>query len=94
MPDAGIACVDGITANREPTLDENSIGIVTAPNPYIGYANATHVAQQASAMGRGVADLVLEQKLLSKERLGEILQPDVLTRPRPILESRMIEGSV
>ena len=91
MPDAGIACVDGITANREPTLDENSIGIVTAPNPYIGYANATH---QASAMGRGVADLVLEQKLLSKERLGEILQPDVLTRPRPILESRMIEGSV
>ena len=83
-------CVDGITANRERlrALVENSIGIVTALNPYIGYANATHVAQQALATGRSVAELVLEQKLLSKERLDEILQPDVLTRPRPILESR------
>jgi aspartate ammonia-lyase len=83
-------CVDGITANRERlrALVENSIGIVTALNPYIGYANATQVAQQALATGRSVAELVLEQKLLSKERLDEILQPDVLTRPRPILESR------
>src|SRR6478672_8913500 len=83
-------CVKGITANRERmrSLVDNSIGIVTALNPYIGYANATQVAQEALATGRSVAELVLEKKLLSRERLEEILQPDVLTRPRPILETR------
>jgi aspartate ammonia-lyase len=83
-------CVKGITANRERlrSLVDNSIGIVTALNPYIGYANATQVAQEALSTGRSVAELVLEKKLLSRERLEEILQPDVLTRPRPILESR------
>ncbi|HSC22458.1 MAG TPA: aspartate ammonia-lyase [Casimicrobiaceae bacterium] len=80
-------CVKGITANRERmrSLVEHSIGIVTALNPYIGYANATQVAQESLASGRSVAELVLEKKLLSKERLEEILQPDVLTAPRPIL---------
>jgi aspartate ammonia-lyase len=83
-------CVSGITANRERlrAIVENSIGVVTALNPYIGYANATQVAQEALATGRSVADLVLEKNLLSKERLEAILQPDVLTKPRPILESR------
>ena len=83
-------CVKGITANRERmrAVVDQSIGIVTALNPYIGYANATQVAQEALATGRSVAELVLEKKLLSRERLDEILQPDVLTRPRPILETR------
>jgi aspartate ammonia-lyase len=83
-------CVKGITANRERlrAIVENSIGIVTALNPYIGYANATQVAQEALVTGRSVSELVLEKNLLSKERLEAILQPDVLTRPRPILESR------
>jgi len=80
-------CVKGITANREHlrAMVENSIGVVTALNPYIGYANATQVAQEALVSGRSVYALVLEKKLLSKERLDEILQPEVLTRPRPIL---------
>jgi aspartate ammonia-lyase len=83
-------CVKGITANRERlrAVVENSIGVVTALNPYIGYANATQVAQEALTSGRSVAELVLEKKLLSKERLDEILQPEVLTKPRPILEAR------
>ena len=79
--------MNGITANRERlrSIVENSIGVVTALNPYIGYANATQIAQEALASGRSVYDLVLERKLLSKERLDAILQPDVLTRPRPML---------
>src|SRR5882762_1963185 len=83
-------CVSGITANRERLRAsvENSIGVVTALNPYIGYANATEVAQQALMTGKSVYDLVLEKKLLSRERLDEILQPDVLTRPRPLLAAR------
>src|SRR4051812_4751769 len=83
-------CVTGITANvpHLRRLVEHSIGIVTALKPHIGYANATTVAQEALATGKSVSELVLEKNLLSKERLAEILQPEVLTRPRPILESR------
>ena len=83
-------CVKGITANRDHlrAIVENSIGVVTALNPYIGYANATKVAQEALATGKSVSALVLEMGLLSKEKLDEILQPEVLTRPRPLLASR------
>ncbi|MES2537252.1 MAG: aspartate ammonia-lyase [Pseudomonadota bacterium] len=78
-------CVNGITANRDRlrAIVENSIGIVTALNPYIGYANATEVAQEALASGKSVYELVLEKGLLTKEQLDEILQPAMLTRPRP-----------
>ena len=77
-------CVNGITANREHLRRgvERSIGIVTALNPYIGYANATDIAQQALVTGDSVYDLVLAKKLLTKEQLDQILQPEVLTRPR------------
>jgi len=77
-------CVNGITANREHLRRgvERSIGIVTALNPYIGYANATDIAQQALVTGGSVYDLVLAKKLLTKEQLDQILQPEVLTQPR------------
>jgi aspartate ammonia-lyase len=76
-------CVKGITANKEHlrSLVENSIGIVTALNPYIGYANATEVAQEAHATGGSVYQIVLRRGLLSKQQLDEILRPEVLTRP-------------
>ena len=77
-------CVAGITANGERLREQvaNSIGLVTALNPYIGYAAATSVAVEAHATGRGVAELVRERGLLSEAALAEILQPDVLTQPR------------
>jgi aspartate ammonia-lyase len=76
-------CVTGITANREHLRHtvERSIGIVTALNPYIGYANATQVAQEAHETGKSVYELVLEKGLLSKQQLDEILRPEALTRP-------------
>ncbi|HEY3311174.1 MAG TPA: aspartate ammonia-lyase [Anaerolineales bacterium] len=77
-------CVRGITANRE-RLDElvsHSIGIVTALNPYIGYENASQVAKEAYASGRGVAEIVLEKGLLTAAQLDEILRPENLTKPR------------
>ena len=79
-------CVRGITANKEflRASVERSIGIVTALNPYIGYANATSVAQEAHASGRGVYEVVLERGLLSKEVLDSVLQPEILTRPQAI----------
>jgi len=79
-------CVDGITANRDTLRAsiERSIGIVTALNPYIGYANATEVAAEAHRSNRGVAEIVLERKLMSPEQLADVLRPEVLTRPQMI----------
>ncbi|MBV9398138.1 MAG: aspartate ammonia-lyase, partial [Bryobacterales bacterium] len=59
-------CVEGITANRGrlEELMERSIAIVTALNPYIGYAKATEIAQEALHSGRAVRELVLERKLM------------------------------
>ena len=79
-------CVRGITANVQHMRDAvtNSIGIVTALNPYIGYANATAVAQEAHASGASVYDIVLARGLLTREQLDAILRPETLTRPVPL----------
>jgi aspartate ammonia-lyase len=79
-------CIDGITANRDTLRAsvERSIGIVTALNPYIGYASATEIAAEAHLSGRGVAEIVLERKLMSPEQLADVLRPEVLTRPQMI----------
>ncbi|AXH09472.1 aspartate ammonia-lyase [Malaciobacter halophilus] len=76
-------CVDGITANEQrcKELVLNSIGLVTALNPYIGYQNATLVAKEALETNRSVYDIVLEKKLLSKEQLDEYLKPENMTHP-------------
>ncbi len=79
-------CVRGITANREHLQHtvENSIGIVTALNPYIGYENATAVAKEAHATGKSVREVVLARKLLTEAQLQELLRPETLTQPRPL----------
>jgi aspartate ammonia-lyase len=82
--------VRGITANHDRlrSIVENSIGIVTALNPYIGYSNATEVAQEALTSGRSVYDLVLSKGLLTKAQLDDILQPAMLTAPRRLTQNR------
>jgi len=77
-------CIKGITANRERCRQvvERSIGLVTALNPYIGYENSTRIAKKALDTNRSVAELVLEEKLLTREQLEEILKPERMTAPR------------
>ncbi len=77
-------CVDGITANREVCrrMVENSIGLVTALNPYIGYEKSSLVANEALKSGRSVYEIVLEKGYLSKQQLDDILSPENMTRPR------------
>lgn len=76
-------CITGITANKEVCLNmvKNSIGIVTALNPYIGYKNSTEIAKEALETGRSVYDLVLEKGILSQEKLDEILDPENMLKP-------------
>ncbi len=78
-----IRCVEGITANKERCLQyvHNSIGIVTALNPIIGYKNSTKIAKEALETGRGVYELVLEHGILTKDELEEVLKPENMIRP-------------
>jgi len=77
-------CVEGITANVEVCRGHvaNSIGIITALNPVLGYETCSALAREALEDNRSVYDLVLEQKLLSQERLDDLLKPENMIRPR------------
>ena len=79
-------CIDGITANEEHcrNLVLNSIGLVTALNPYIGYENSTSVAKEALESGRSVYDIILERELLTKDELEDIIKPENMIKPRCI----------
>ena len=74
-------CVEGITANpdRMRWFVENSIGIVTALVPVIGYEQSTDIARTALQSGRGVYELVMERGLLTREQLDDILNPNAMT---------------
>lgn len=79
-----VRCIDGITANVERCreLVEGSIGIVTALNPALGYETCTKLAKEALDTNRGVYELVLEKKLLSKAELDDLLKPENMIKPR------------
>lgn len=81
-------CVDGITVNAEHNAEtvRNSIGIVTALNPYIGYKNSTKIAKEALETGASVYDLVLRDKLLTKEKLDAILDPKHMLDPEDVIK--------
>jgi aspartate ammonia-lyase len=82
-------CIEGIKPNRERcrAYVENSIGLVTALNPVIGYEKSVAIAKEALESGRSVYDLVVERGLLSKQMLDDILAPDKMTHPRRIAQS-------
>ena len=77
-------CVVGITANPDRLRDsiERSISLVTALNPFIGYAAATSVAAEAFADGTNVRDVVLARGLMTAAELDDALRHEVLTQPR------------
>jgi len=76
-------CVKGITANEEHCrqMVHNSIGIVTALLPHIGYKNCTAAAAKALATKRPVADIVVEMGFLDKEKVAEYLKPENMCGP-------------
>ncbi len=77
-------CVLGITANVERCKEmvDQSIGIITAVSPYLGYEDASRIAKNALASGRSVLELILEEGLIAQEELDEILKPENMIRPR------------
>ncbi len=77
-------CIVGITANEENCrrMVMNSIGLVTALNPYLGYEVSTELAQTALKTGKGIYELVLEKNLMSQEELDNVLLPENMVKPR------------
>ncbi len=74
-------CVDGITVNKK-VLDhymETTVGIVTALNPVLGYEKTTELAAEAYKSGKGILEIVREQKLLTDKQLADIMDPVKLT---------------
>ncbi len=79
-----IKCIEGITANADVCrkMVENSIGIVTALNPVLGYETCSSLAKEALKNNRSVYELVIEKKLLSKEELDTLLSPERMIKPQ------------
>jgi aspartate ammonia-lyase len=63
---------------------QNSIGLVTALNPVIGYEKSASIAKEALATGGSVYDLVLQKGWLTREKLDDLLSPSKMTDPRKL----------
>ncbi|MGO4711799.1 aspartate ammonia-lyase [Bradyrhizobium sp. 2TAF24] len=76
-------CVNGIEVDQErcQALLDNSIGLVTALVPTLGYETCSRVAKLALAQNRRVADILLEEKLLTPEQLSRLFRADAMTAP-------------
>ena len=83
-------CVEGITANAEHCREMvlNSIGIVTALNPTLGYENSSRIAKRALKENRSVYDLVLEEGLLTKDELDKLLKPENMIEPHKFYKKK------
>ncbi len=69
-------CIDGITANEQYCKDRvwNSIGIVTALSPYIGYSQSSQIAKEALKENKKVYDIILEKNIMSQDKLDNIFE--------------------
>jgi len=76
-------CVSGIVANVERCNDmiEKSLAMCTALAPEIGYDEAAAIAKESYKTGRTVREIALEKRVLSAERLNELLDPMRMTMP-------------
>jgi aspartate ammonia-lyase len=79
-------CIRGITANEQHCRDmvENSIGIVTAVVPILGYERVSAVAKEALETGKPVRRILLDAGDLDEAQLDSILSPEAMTRPRSL----------
>lgn len=90
-------CLEGITANKERMEEfvNQSVGIITAINPHVGYEVSAMIAREAILTGRQVREIVLEKGVLTEEELNLILHPLEMTRPgiagKALLEKRKLE---
>jgi aspartate ammonia-lyase len=70
-------CIDGITVNEQVLARymETTVGIVTALNPVLGYEKATELANKAYKSGKGILQIIREDKVLTEAQIKDLLDP-------------------
>ncbi len=77
-------CLEGL----EPNVDiisrhkENTLMLVTALNPHIGYDNAAKIAKKAHKEGTTLKEAAIELELLTSEEFDEKVRPENMIGPR------------
>lgn len=76
-------CISGITANKNRCreLVDNSVGIVTAICPYIGYKKSAKIAKTAIKTGQSVKKIILQEGVLNESQFNIIMNPVSMTQP-------------
>ena len=76
-------CVAGIEANHELLAERvrQSITLVTALNPIIGYEKAAFIAKTAIATGQPVDEVAEALGIMTREQMEALLIPEKLTQP-------------
>ena len=77
-------CVVGIEANtdRIGKLLHESLMLVTALNPHIGYDNAAKIAKKAHKEGTTLMQAGIDLGLLTEEQFREWIKPEDMVKPR------------
>ena len=77
-------CVNGIEANHEriSKLMNESLMLVTALNPHIGYDNAAKIAKKAHAEGSTLKEAAIALDLLTEEQFAQWVKPEDMIKPR------------
>ena len=73
----------GLEPNRQQCQHwlDRSVGVVTALLPHIGYEQSAQLAKEAYNTGRPIREIILEQGIMTKERLDEVMAPMAMTSP-------------
>ncbi|MDQ0871949.1 aspartate ammonia-lyase [Paenibacillus sp. V4I3] len=88
-----VHCLEGIEANEERCKQyvEQSVGVITALNPHLGYEVVARIAREAILTGKPVRELCLIYNVLTEEELQIILDPYEMTNPG-IAGAELLEG--
>ena len=75
--------IERVEANEKRCKEmlEQSLAMVTALAPVIGYDHAAKIAKEAFTTGKTVREVVLARKILAPEKLSKILDPWRMTEP-------------
>jgi fumarate hydratase class II len=78
-----VNCVEGIQANHALLAKRvaESVTLVTALNPIIGYERAAMIAKAALASGGTIAEVAEGLGIMSRAEMGALLVPEKLTQP-------------
>ncbi|WP_419878101.1 class II fumarate hydratase [Brevibacillus centrosporus] len=77
-------CAVGIEPNQ-PVIEKNlsnSLMLVTALNPHIGYENAAAVAKLAHKEGLTLKEAAIKSKLLTEEQFDQVVRPEQMIHPK------------